>query len=198
VLTAFNDPAWRTKQASIHMLGAMSHLAPKQLASALPKIVPKLTEAFSDTHPKVKSSAQEALDEIKTVVKNPEISSISSILLKALTDPADYTIKALETLIETEFLHAIDAPSLALIVPILHRGLRDRGATTKRYAGLIAGNISTMINDAKDLVPYLPTLLPDLQSALLDPIPDVRSTSGKALGSLTRSLGDQITLEIRP
>lgn len=198
VLTAFNDPAWRTKQASIHMLGAMSHLAPKQLASALPKIVPKLTEAFSDTHPKVKSSAQEALDEIKTVVKNPEISSISSTLLKALTDPADYTTKALETLIETEFLHAIDAPSLALIVPILHRGLRDRGATTKRYAGLIAGNISTMINDAKDLVPYLPTLLPDLQSALLDPIPDVRSTSGKALGSLTRSLGDQIILEIRP
>ncbi len=198
VLTAFNDPAWRTKQASIHMLGAMSHLAPKQLASALPKIVPKLTEAFSDTHPKVKTSAQEALDEIKTVVKNPEISHISSTLLKALTDPADYTTKALETLIETEFLHAIDAPSLALIVPILHRGLRDRGATTKRYAGLIAGNISTMINDAKDLVPYLPTLLPDLQTALLDPIPDVRSTSGKALGSLTRSLGEQIILEIRP
>lgn len=142
VLTAFNDPSWRTKQASILMLGAMSHLAPKQLASALPKVVPKLTEAFSDTHPKVKASAQEALLEISTVVRNPEISSISPILLKALTDPADCTIKALESLIETEFLHAIDAPSLALIVPILHRGLRERGATTKRFSGLIAGNIT--------------------------------------------------------
>jgi hypothetical protein len=143
VLTAFNDPAWRTKQASIHMLGAMSHLAPKQLASALPKVVPKLTEAFSDTHPKVKSSAQEALMEISTVIRNPEISSISSVLLKALTDPADYTVKALECLIETEFLHAIDAPSLALIVPILHRGLRERGATTKRFSCLIAGNLTS-------------------------------------------------------
>ena len=144
VLTAFDDPAWRTKQASIHMLGSMSHLAPKQLASALPKVVPKLTEAFSDTHPKVKGSAQEALTEISTVIRNPEISSISPILLKALTDPADNTIRALESLIETEFLHAIDAPSLALIVPILHRGLRDRGATTKRFSGLIAGNITSM------------------------------------------------------
>jgi hypothetical protein len=144
VLKAFEDPAWRTKQASIHMLGSMSHLAPKQLASALPKVVPKLTEAFSDTHPKVKQSAQEALDEISTVIRNPEISSISSILLKALTDPADNTVKALEGLIETEFLHAIDAPSLALIVPILHRGLRDRGANSKRYGGLIAGNICTV------------------------------------------------------
>jgi HEAT repeats/HEAT repeat len=197
-LAAFNDPSWRTKQASIRMLGAMSHLAPKQLASALPKVVPKLTEAFSDTHPKVKSTAQEALDEISTVVKNPEISSISQLLLKALTDPADHTTKALEGLIATEFLHAIDAPSLALIVPIVHRGLRDRGAATKRYGALIAGNICTMINDSRDFVPYLPILLPDLKSTLLDPIPDVRSTSAKALGSLTRGLGDHILNDLRP
>jgi len=143
VLTAFEDPAWRTKQASIQMLGSMSHLAPKQLASALPKVVPKLTEAFGDTHPKVKASAQDALVEISSVIRNPEISSISPVLLSALTDPADNTAKALETLIATEFLHAIDAPSLALIVPLLHRGLRDRGATTKRASGLIAGNITS-------------------------------------------------------
>ncbi|GKY90637.1 hypothetical protein MPSEU_000037200 [Mayamaea pseudoterrestris] len=198
VLSAFTDPSWRTKQASIQMAGAMSHLAPKQLASALPKVVPQLTEAFSDTHPKVKASAQEALNEIGTVIKNPEISSISSILMKALTDPADYTARALESLIGTEFLHAIDAPSLALIAPILHRGLRDRGATTKRFGGLITGNITTMIADPKDMLPYLPLLLPDLQSCLLDPIPDVRSTAAKALGSLTRSLGDEILPELRP
>ena len=198
VLDAFHDSAWRTKQASIHMLGAMSHLAPKQLAAALPKIVPQLTEAFGDTHPKVKASAEAALDEISTVVRNPEIKSISSSLLKALTDPADYTQPALERLIGTEFLHSIDAPSLALIVPILHRGLRERGANVKRMGGLIAGNICTMINDPRDFVPYVPTLLPDLQVALLDPIPDVRSTAAKALGSLTRSLGDQILPELRP
>ncbi|KAI2506869.1 HEAT repeat [Fragilaria crotonensis] len=197
VLTAFDDPAWRTKQASIQMLGSMSHLAPKQLASALPKVVPKLTEAFSDTHPKVKASAQEALEEISKVVKNPEISSISTVLLSALTDPSEGTIKALESLIETEFLHAIDAPSLALIVPILHRGLRDRVATTKRYGALIAGNICTMINDPKDFLPYLPILLPDLQLAMLDPIPDVRSTSAKAVGSLTRGLGEDSLPDLR-
>lgn len=197
VLSSFNDPNWRTKQASIQMLGSMSHLAPKQLASALPKVVPRLTEAFGDTHPKVKASAEEALEEISNVVKNPEISSISKVLLKALTDPAEGTIKALESLIETEFLHAIDAPSLALIVPILHRGLRDRVASSKRYGALIAGNICTMVNEPKDLIPYLPILLPDLKISLLDPIPDVRSTSAKALGSLTRGLGEDSLPELR-
>eukprot|EP00547_Thalassionema_nitzschioides_P012180 CAMPEP_0194261726 /NCGR_PEP_ID=MMETSP0158-20130606/46175_1 /TAXON_ID=33649 /ORGANISM="Thalassionema nitzschioides, Strain L26-B" /LENGTH=3020 /DNA_ID=CAMNT_0039001857 /DNA_START=53 /DNA_END=9111 /DNA_ORIENTATION=- len=189
ILGAFVDPAWRTKEASIQMLGSMSHLAPKQLAGALPRVVPKLTEAFSDTHPRVKASAEHALGEITKVVRNPEISSISSTLLLALTDPSEGTLPALEALIQTEFLHAMDAPSLALIVPVLHRGLRDRIATTKRYAALIAGNICSMIHDPKDFVPYLPLLLPDLQLALLDPIPDVRSTAAKALGSLSRGLG---------
>jgi HEAT repeat protein len=198
VLTAFNDTSWRTKQASINMLGSMSHLAPKQLASALPKVVPKLIEAFADTHPKVKYSAQAALDEISSVIRNPEIRDISPVLLKALTDPADKTLNALEALIETEFLHAIDAPSLALIVPILHRGLRDRAATTKRYGALITGNICTMINDPRDFVPYLPTLMPDLKSSLLDPIPDVRSIAAKALGSLTRGLGEDSLPDLRP
>ena len=159
-------------------------------SSCLPKVVPKLTESFSDTHPKVKASAKDALEEISKVIRNPEISEISSILLHALTDPSNSTSIALESLIETEFLHAIDAASLSLIVPVLHRGLRDRAATTKRYAALIAGNICTMINEPKDFVPYLPMLLPDLKGVLVDPIPDCRSISAKALGSLTRSLGE--------
>jgi len=197
VLDAFNEPEWRTKQASIHMLGSMSHCAPKQLAKCLPQVVPKLTEAFSDTHPKVKNSATEALEEICKVIKNPEISSISDTLLRALTD-ASGTLHALEALISTEFVHAIDAPSLSIIVPVVHRGLRDRAATTKRYAALISGNICTMVADARDFVPYLPILLPDLKSALLDPIPDVRSISAKSIGSLTRGLGEATFPELRP
>ncbi len=162
----------------------------RNFRSCLPRVVPKLTESFSDTHPKVKESAKNALEEISKVIRNPEISEISSTLLQALTDPSHSTLLALESLIETEFLHAIDAASLSLIVPVLHRGLRDRAATTKRYAALIAGNICTMINEPKDFVPYLPMLLPDLKGVLVDPIPDCRSISAKALGSLTRTLGE--------
>jgi hypothetical protein len=41
------------------------------------------------------------------------------------------------------------------------------------------------------LIPYLPILLPDLKISLLDPIPEVRSTSAKALDSLTRGLVEE-------
>jgi HEAT repeat protein len=55
-----------------------------------------------------------------------------------------------------------------------------------------------MINDPRDFVPYLPTLMPDLKDILLDPLPDVRSIAAKALGSLTRGLGEDALPDLRP
>jgi len=189
ILEAMSETAWRTKQASTQLLGAMAYCAPRQLGSCLPQIVPKLTEAFTDTHPKVRESAKKALRDVRSVVRNPEVSSLSEVLLAALTEPSKHTKSAIEALLACEFIHSIDAPSLALLVPVLHRGMKDRSADTKRKASLITGNMCSMISDAKDMAPYLPQLLPGLQETVLDPIPDVRGTAAKALGQLVYGMG---------
>ncbi len=43
----------------------------------------------------------------------------------------------------------------------------------------------------KDMAPYVPMLMPELQSALVDPLPEVRATAAKALGSLLKGMGEQ-------
>ena len=63
-------------------------------------------------------------------------------------------------------------------MPVLHRGLRERAAQSKRKTSHITGNMCSLLSDRKDIVPYLPLLLPELKSALTDPIPEVRSTGG--------------------
>ena len=108
------------------MLGAMSHCAPKQLSTCLPAIVPNLVDAFHNTHKKVRESAKAALQDVAQVVRNPEIASLTEVLIEALTNPVKETGSALTALTETSFVHAIDSPSLALIVPILQRGLRAK------------------------------------------------------------------------
>ena len=46
-------------------------------------------------------------------------------------------------------MNTIDAPSLALILPVVHRGLRDRTGETKKRAARIVGNMCSLINDPK-------------------------------------------------
>jgi len=189
------EPAWKTRQESIRLLGTMAHCAPKQLAACLPQIVPRLVEAGSDPHPKVKESAKLAMEDVTTVIRNPEVSRLSPMLLAALADPANKTKGALEALLECEFMHSIDAPSLALLVPILARALRDRGADLKRKSSAITGNMVSMVSDSKFLLPYLTQLLPGLKDCLVDPIPDVRATASKALGSLVGGVGETDELQ---
>lgn len=45
----------------------------------------------------------------------------------------------------------------------------ERTADVKRKAALIAGNMCSMISDPKDMVPYLPSLLPGLQQVKSKP-----------------------------
>ncbi|XP_051119851.1 protein ILITYHIA [Andrographis paniculata] len=190
LLKGLEDKAWRTKQSSVQLLGAMAYCAPQQLSQCLPKIVPKLTEVLTDTHPKVQSAGQTALQQVGSVIKNPEISALVPTLLMGLTDPNDYTKYSLDILLQTTFINTVDAPSLALLVPIVHRGLRERSAETKKKAAQIVGNMCSLVTEPKDMIPYIGLLLPEVKKVLVDPIPEVRAVAARALGSLIRGMGE--------
>ena len=76
----------------------------------------------------MRDSGKKSLKDVRSVVRNPEIASLSDVLLSALTEPAKFTKAAIEALLVCEFIHSIDAPSLALLVPVLQVSLCFFGA----------------------------------------------------------------------
>lgn len=189
LLEGLDDKQWRTKKGAIELMGAMAFLAPRQLSASLPTILPRLTEVITDTHKQVREAANTSLKRFGEVVTNPEIKEMTNVLLDALIDPARKTPAALDALLTTTFAHFIDASSLALLIPILDRGLRERSADVKRKSAAIVGNMATL-TEPRDLIPYLNQLVPLLRDVLVDPVPEARSTSAKSLGGLVERLGE--------
>lgn len=198
LLKGLDEIAWRTKQGSVQLLGTMAYCAPKQLGTCLPTIVPKIGEVLKDPHPRVQEAGKNALQEIGSVIRNPEISQISDQLLGALADPGANTKKALESLLTTRFVNTIDAASLSLIIPILMYGLREKSKTNKKKAAQIVGSLCQLVTDSKDMSAYMDDIVLSLKKVLVDPIPEVRFASAKAIGSLVRGIGPSAVQELLP
>ncbi len=190
LMVGLEDRSWRTKAASVELLGAMAYCAPKQLSACLPTVVPTLATVLGDSHSRVREMAREAIQQVTNVIRNPEIKELGPILMEALDAPDMKTSSALDTIMATTFINAVDAPSLALLVPVVARGLKERNSEIRKRSARIVANMCSLVADAKDVSPYLPRLLPGVRATLVDPLPDVRAIAATALGSLVVSLDE--------
>lgn len=189
LLEGLEEKQWRTKKGAIELLGAYSSAAPSQLAAALPTVIPRLSGVLSDAHPQVRTSGNRSLKQFGLVMKNPEVKQMVPTLLQALVDPTSKTAPALQRLLSQTFAHYLDAPSLALVVPIVDRGLRDRSAQIQRDGAKITGNLASL-TDAKDLRGHLTRLMPLIRNVLVSPVPETRAEAARALGVLVERLGE--------
>ncbi|MCH0629598.1 hypothetical protein JNB11_06455 [Kocuria palustris] len=192
-----DEIAWRTKKGLVELLGNMAYLDPAQLLASLLLIIPEIVGVLNDTHKEVRKAADASLKKFGEVIRNPEIQAIVPALIDAIGDPTKHTETALDQLIHTQFVHYIDGPSLALIIHVIHRGMRDRSAAVKKKACQIVGNMAILV-DAKDLEPYLNQLVLELEVAMVDPVPATRLTAARALGSLVEKLGEPLFPELIP
>ncbi|WFD34946.1 translational activator of GCN4 [Malassezia cuniculi] len=197
LLQGLEEKQWRTKKGAIELLGAMAYCAPRQLSAALPTVIPRLSDVLTDSHTQVRNAANRSLKEFGEVIQNPEIRSLVPVLLKALVDPNSKTSAALKALLSTKFVHYIDAPSLALIAPIIERGLRERQVLAQKHATQIVGNLASL-TDSRDFVPYLDKYTPLIRVVLVSPVPDARGVAAKALGTLVERLGEIHFIDLIP
>ncbi len=187
------DAKWKTKVAALNMLCALagrSELA-SGVNSVMPVLATPLVECTMDTHPKTSVAANAAMDNVVATIDNQETQKLKGDLIGAVTQGGDAAADCLAKVMELTFVNAIGAPSLALFVPAIVRGLKEtRSSSVAINAAMCAVNIFGLVQDPRQIRPFLPVLIPTLEDSVKNSShPDVRDRSQRGLDLLNTELG---------
>jgi elongation factor 3 len=177
---------WQIRERSLKCIALFKDSAPKQLGDALPETIPQVTACMWDTKKQVKVAATAAMKAALEVVGNKDISHMTEKILTAITKPKEVP-EIMHKMAGVTFVQSVESAALAIVVPLLLRGLREKQIATKRQSAVIINNMSKLVDNPLDAAPFLPLLLPALTTnaeSIADP--EAREVTEKAVGQLNR------------
>merc|ERR1712071_606159 len=113
--------------------------------------IPAVTDTVWDTKPQVTKAAKNCLLCTCNTNINPDVAPAVPAVVNAIVKPTD-TVKAVEELMATTFVATVDASTLAILCPVLSRGLKDKMAINKRACCLVIQNMSRLVETPEDVL----------------------------------------------
>ena len=103
-----------------------------------------------------------AIDTLRAVCKtvgNKDVDPFIPVLIDSIAKPSEVP-ECVHKLSATTFVQSVGAPTLAMLVPLLVRGMADRQTAIKRKTAVITDNMAKLVDDPVDAAVFLPRLLP--------------------------------------
>jgi len=183
------EKKWQIRELALKCITKFSECAPRQLSDALPEVVPEVTSCMWDTKKQVKTAANDAMKGVLSIVGNRDIEHMTDKILTAITKPKEVP-EIMHEMAGVTFVQSVESPALAMVVPLLLRGLREKATATKRQSAVIINNMSKLVDNPIDAAPFLPLLLPALeQNAESIADPEAREVTERAVAQLNRLKG---------
>jgi elongation factor 3 len=177
---------WPVRELALKCITSFSKNASKQLGNALPEIVPEVTACMWDTKKQVKAAATDAMKAACDVIGNKDIEHMTDKIIVAITKPKEVP-EIMHQMAGVTFVQSVESPALAMVVPLLLRGLREKSTATKRQSAVIIDNMSKLVDNPIDAAPFLPLLLPALeQNAESIADPEAREVTQRGVDQLNR------------
>ena len=124
------EKKWQERVVALNCISLFAKPAPKQLGIALPEIVPEVTACMWDTKKQVKTASTDAMRSACEVIGNKDIEHMNAKIITAITKPKEVP-EIMHELAGVTFVQSVESPALAMVVPLLLRGLREKTTATK-------------------------------------------------------------------
>lgn len=177
---------WTEKMAALDIVDLLVKTAPAQFAYRVPEMIPVISESMWDTKKEVKERAYKTMEQLCQLIVNRDIERFIPELIKCIAKPENVP-ETVHLLGATTFVTEVQEPTLALMVPLLDRGLAERETAIKRKAAVIVDNMCKLVDDPNVVAPFLPKMMPGLTKNydnLADP--EAREKTKQALDTLNR------------
>jgi len=181
-----NAQKWQEKMCDLECIELLAETAPAQTAYRVPELIPIVSEAMWDTKKEVKARAYQTMEKITGLIVNKDIERFIPELIKCIAKPENVP-ETVHLLGATTFVTDVHEPTLAIMVPLLERGLNERETAIKRKSAVIIDNMCKLVENPQIVASFLPKLMPALnrnRDNLADP--EARGKTEQALETLTR------------
>eukprot|EP00439_Symbiodinium_sp_Y106_P059383 s2085_g8.t1 len=178
------------KEATLQIISALAAKAPRAVGYLLVNLVAPVADLTCDIKKEVKTAALECMTAICGCTGNKDLEPF----LPAVVDAAssiDKTHACVEKLAGCIFVQNVEAPALAVTMPVLTRGLNDKNEEVKRTCCQIVDNMCKLVEDPAEVLPLMPKLEPLVKSAtekISDP--EARGVAEKAYKTLQKAAGE--------
>lgn len=180
------DKAWQGKVAVLNAMISFAKTAPLYVNQALPEVIPEISQCMWDSKSEVQKAAKNALTAVCNTVTNPDLLPFIPQLVQAIEQPSEVP-ETIYKLAATTFVTTVEAPSLAIMAPILHRGLSESAQAILRQTSVIIDNMCKLVEDPAHAEQFLPKLLPGLNRVVETAAdPELRNVATKAKATLVR------------
>jgi elongation factor 3 len=177
---------WPEKITGLTCIEALVQSSPAQLALRVPDLIPVVSESMWDTKPEVKKMAYGTMEKVCGLIVNKDIERFIPELIKCIAKPENVP-ETVHLLGATTFVTDVHEPTLAIMVPLLDRGLAERDTAIKRKSAVIVDNMCKLVEDPQIVAAFLPKLMPGLEKNyenLADP--EAREKTRQGLDTLIR------------
>merc|ERR1719359_1899938 len=181
-----NAQKWPEKMTDLECIEALAETSPAQTAIRVPDLIPIVSESMWDTKPEVKKKAYSTMEKICQLISNKDIERFIPELIKCIAKPENVP-ETIHLLGATTFVTDVHEPTLAIMVPLLERGLKERETPIKRKSAVIIDNMCKLVEDPNIVASFLPKLMPQLTTNYENMAdPEAREKTKQGLDTLIR------------
>ncbi|RKO98144.1 hypothetical protein CXG81DRAFT_11088 [Caulochytrium protostelioides] len=190
-----DEKKWQTKQFVFDNISAWANKWPALIAANLPDIVPVASGAMWSTKKEVVDSATTCMRKACEVVGNPDIVPFIDHLLLCIAHPENVP-ETVHKLAATTFVTEVKAPTLAIMVPLMKRGLSEKKPAVLRQTCVIIDNMCKLVENPQDAEQFLPSLMPAIERIIeIAADPELRQVADRARATLVRVGGGNLKQE---